>query len=773
MKSSKATNNKEIRCAVVGAQETDLYIISELHKQESVKISFIFDPSSSAVGLEIAEILRIPRYHRPLSLPKASIDYVVVSEPRERFEQELEVLLEGGAKILTQPEALNLLCKAPKTTEVSSQAPTEFTEYSIDDALVAFEKLLDRKEMLKFLLDVSVKAARASTGSIMLFSKETQELYIAYATGLSERVIKNTRQKLGEGIAGAVAQEKKGKLIHLSPEKSPYAIERERMDIASAISIPLLWRGTLLGVLNVSSSKSDPSLEESDFETLKRLSGRISKVLNESLKFQETQMRHREMSLRFSVGELSEKTISTREKFSLLSTLLAELIGAATVEIFVSNHEGDWFVLGGSNRSTPPGTGRVLFDRGALSRCLLERRAIILTESVSDPGELKAFMSSIAFIPLAPKSPLGVLVLEFSERYKLDEFMLVKDSISLEVSRFIASVLRERRLTRELEAMGRVSDFAPAILSCNTLGELCEMTSRIVADILECERVSVRIAAPGAGQSPAKAFHEPLTEHSDVWQKEDEERYGHLQERREPFSLAFLNFAPTSVEPPPSYHSVLAIPIMSGESFHGGIIAYDKNPREPIDDATFTDLDRMVLKSLVSIIVPVLTTYLGTAPPEVESEEAIYDKLLEDNYDRLKKFCENEISRSDRYHHAFSVILFRIRPLKEFFETDYQAALRLVTDISKGIQTRTRKSDYGSWIGRDSFAMVNLEGSRRARFLISRLLLYLKKDLAQSMKSPIKSADILVGMAIYPGKAKHPEDLFREAEENLEPHDLD
>ena len=34
-----------------------------------------------------------------------------------------------------------------------------------------------------------------------------------------------------------------------------------------------------------------------------------------------------------------------------------------------------------------------------------------------------------------------------------------------------------------------------------------------------------------------------------------------MQEKKEPFSLAFLNFTPTSVEPPPSYHSVLAFPI--------------------------------------------------------------------------------------------------------------------------------------------------------------------------------------------------------------------
>jgi hypothetical protein len=104
------------------------------------------------------------------------------------------------------------------------------------------------------------------------------------------------------------------------------------------------------------------------------------------------------------------------------------------------------------------------------------------------------------------------------------------------------------------------------------------------------------------------------------------------------------------------------------------------------------------------------------------------------------------------------------------FDKDRNTALRLVDDISQGIQTRTRKSDHGAWTQLDTFVMVNLEGSRRARFLISRLVQYIKKDLSTALQSAVAGGDILVGLAIYPGKSKIPEHLFREAEENLSPH---
>jgi GAF domain-containing protein len=761
--------NNKITCIILGAQERDLFVLGEIHKQESVRIAFVYDPNPSAVGLEIAEILRLPRSHKTEDLPDTPAEYVVVSAQRERFQSELEILSSSGAKILTHSEALEVLCGLSARKEVPARSAGEFTPYTLEDALAAFERLLDRKEMLKFLLDVAVKATKSSAGSIMLYSKDAQELYIAYAIGLSERVIRNTRQKLGQGIAGTVAQEKRAKLINPRNEASFHSSERERMDITSAISVPLLREGALLGVLNVSSGQNDPTLDESDLATLKQLSRRISRVLNESLKFQEVQMRHREMSLRGSVGELSEKPIAYREKFSILSSLVADLTGAVTSEIFVSTHEGDWFVLGGSNRSARPSSVRILFDKGALSRCLIEQKAIVLTESTQAPDDLQTLSSSIIFVPLALKTSLGVLVLEFTARHKLDDFLVVKESISLEISHFLGFALRERRLKRELEAMGRVADFAPAILSCKTTNDLSELLSRLVADILECEKVSVRISVSGRLRDVSTAHHEPPGERSDIWKKEDEERFQRLQDQRSPFSLAFLNFAPTTVEPPPSYHSIIAVPVQSGDSFYGGIIAYDKRPQEPLDDATFTGLDQSVLQSLLSLIIPVIGTLSEAEMPEAPSEEAAYDKLLQDNFQRMATVCENEISRSDRYHHAFSVISIRIPPLTALFEKNRSAALRLVDDISQGIQTRTRKSDYGAWTQLDTFIMVNLEGSRRARFLISRLLQYLKKDLSNVLQTPVESGDILVGQAIYPGKSKTPLDLFQEAEENLAP----
>ncbi len=768
--------NNKIRCCLLGGQEKDLFVLGELHKQRQVEIAFVYDKDSSAVGLEIAEILGIPRISQSDDLSRTgTLEYVVVSEPRTAFETELSVLSRAGARVISQSEALTLF--GIKPTAVADVAPVtavvgdggDSETYSVEDALSAFERLFDRKKLLKFLLDVAVQAVSATAGSIMLYSEESSELYIAYATGLSERVVRNTRQKLGDGIAGAVAKERRGRLIRESRDQRLYPVDRDRTGIRCGISVPLVWEYRLLGVLNVSSDSPSRELNEEGLHTLERLSARISRVLNESLKLQETQVRHRELNLRQSMGELTEKSISSQAKFSLISNLLGELVGADTVEVFVGTQEGDWLILGGSNRRIPQHPEMIKCERGALSRAFLERRTIVLTEAVEHRGEPHVLLSSFAFVPLFLKDNLGVLMMEFSDPHKLDEFILIKDSVTLELSRFIASEKREKNLRRELEALGKVSDAAPVLLTCHTLDDLCDYLARLVSDALEAERVSVRIQ--GAEGSAGKiARFEAVPDPSGGWLEEDEERFLKLRKKPEAFSLAFLNFAPEARDRVPAYHSLLAVPVRLEGSFRGGIIAYDKRPTNPLEDATFSDLDRTILQHIVSIAEPVVRTLSlpGKAAAEVAARS--YDDVLHDNSNRLKKVLASEMSRSDRYHHSFALLLLRINPLENLFAAANDEALSLVDEITRGIQTRTRKTDYGMWIRRDTFAMVSLEGSPRIRFLVSRLMLYLLKDFSTVSGHPISTEDVLVSHTFYPGTARTPEALLEEVEKSLQPH---
>jgi GAF domain-containing protein len=766
--------DSHIRCGLIGGQERDLYVLGELHKRPDVEIAFVYDRDANAVGMEIAEILGLARLGPDDDLVAiGALDFLVVPEPREQYAEELETLAVSGARVLSQPEALDALCPPQRRSRRTSQRrDPDDDSRSLDEALAAFERLFDRERLLEFLLDVSVRAAGADNGSIMLYSEDAGELYIAYATGLSERVVRNTRQKIGEGIAGTVARERKGKLIRQAPGQT--APDRDRPSVQSAISVPLVVDDQLLGVLNVSVAADGGrggELTDDALRTLERLAVRIARLLGESLKLEETRLRHQEMNLRQSVGELAERSIPAGAKFSVISQYLADLVGADTVEIFVGTHEGDWLVLGGSNRRLSNRPEYIRNDRGALSRAYLEKRPVILTERMR-PGEEDAFATSTVLTPLVLGSTLGVMVVEFSERYRLDEFLAIRDSVALELARFIASERRERRLKRELSALARISDGAPALLSCRTVDDLVDYLARTVADVLDCERVSVRVLGAGGGKV---ARWDDAPRRDAQWADEDEERFLKLKKSGEAYSLAFLDYAGEKIEAGAAggesraYHSLLAVPVEIEGSFAGGVIAYDRRSTSALDDATFTDVDRTVLEQLVAIAASLLRTLRDAGGDAVPTDLPTYERVLEGNEQRMKKVIDTEMARADRYHHSFSVLLFKLSPLDAMFATDPDGALSLVEEITKGIQTRTRKTDFSAWIERDTLAMLSLEGSTRVKFLVSRLLVYLLKDFETVAGRVVERGELLVGHTVYPGPARTPEALIAEARSALSP----
>ncbi|MCH7549552.1 MAG: hypothetical protein IH969_08480 [Candidatus Krumholzibacteriota bacterium] len=280
--------------------------------------------------------------------------------------------------------------------------------------------------------------------------------------------------------------------------------------------------------------------------------------------------------------------------------------------------------------------------------------------------------------------------------------------------------------------------------------------------------MSVRIQTPGEGNGKLARF-EGGTSRSQAWAEEDEERFLKLKKKQKPFSLAFLDFAPDAVDSARAYHSLMAVPIHIDDAFSGGIIAYDKRPAHALEDATFSPLDSTVIDQIIALAVPVARALSGTGAAQDRVGKPSYENVIQGNLVRLKKVIEAEMARADRYHHAFALIILRIKPLDLLFEKEHSVALALIEEINTGIQTRTRKTDYGTWMRRDTFAMLSLEGTRRVKFLISRLMLYLLKDFSAAGLGAIDPSDVLIGHAIYPGSSRTPESMLQEVESILQP----
>lgn len=113
--------------------------------------------------------------------------------------------------------------------------------------------------------------------SIMLVDEVMNELLIKWARGIDDAIIRETRIRIGEGIAGWVAFEGEPLLIEDIENDSHFGRKNmSQYNTKSLLSLPLKVRGKVIGVINLNNKKSQMPFARQDLYIASALSERIS-----------------------------------------------------------------------------------------------------------------------------------------------------------------------------------------------------------------------------------------------------------------------------------------------------------------------------------------------------------------------------------------------------------------------------------------------------------------------------------------------------------------
>lgn len=125
------------------------------------------------------------------------------------------------------------------------------------------EGIVDLDRILSIVLNSCISMTEADSGSLMLLDEKTNELSIRAARGLSEEIIQKVKVKLGERIAGRVAQKGEGLLL-IEDKDIEFEDVQRKGGIKSAICVPLKINGKIIGVLNLNKLSSDSPFTHHD-----------------------------------------------------------------------------------------------------------------------------------------------------------------------------------------------------------------------------------------------------------------------------------------------------------------------------------------------------------------------------------------------------------------------------------------------------------------------------------------------------------------------------
>jgi signal transduction histidine kinase/FixJ family two-component response regulator/putative methionine-R-sulfoxide reductase with GAF domain len=209
---------------------------------------------------------------------------------------------------------------------------------------------LNLQELLKQLVVLAAEVTAAEVGSVMLLDERREFLTIEAAIGLDEEIIRSTRLPIGASIAGYVAKTAEPIVVEdIEKDERFRRINRERYTSASLLCVPLMIKGNVLGVINMSNKQTGDGFDRNDLRLLATFASQAAVAIDDARQFEQSRRRLVEFEI---LHEFSHELASI-QTWPRFREVLVDKLG----RVFPIDY-GVWF--------TWDAMGKVLIPEGAL-----------------------------------------------------------------------------------------------------------------------------------------------------------------------------------------------------------------------------------------------------------------------------------------------------------------------------------------------------------------------------------------------------------------------
>jgi hypothetical protein len=223
------------RLALLGAGPAEIELLADLQAGQRVQIVAVFDADPAAPGLGIAQVLGLPAGADAATRDRArDADFVVLPSDREARRAVVDWASALRTDLLSVAEARRRFGGAGPAPPGLSEAGRG--EALLGDLLEASARLQAKSQLADWLLGLAMRAVNATGGSIQLLAPDTAELYLVAARGLSERLVRLGRHRVGAPVSGMVAATRTPQVLHGPRASGP--LPRARGAVAAALRVP-------------------------------------------------------------------------------------------------------------------------------------------------------------------------------------------------------------------------------------------------------------------------------------------------------------------------------------------------------------------------------------------------------------------------------------------------------------------------------------------------------------------------------------------------------
>lgn len=741
------------RLGIIGHSDEGLGLIPLLEANPDVELAGILTDDTEAARRALARV--DPKYamrsyqllvtDAQALLRTPGLVALIDAEAPASLRAVLESAPERGVQVTTPLIAKLLYAFGP----VDAHRKPDLLQ-ALGEILESYNLTVDRRGLLNRILQIAVGSTGADRGSLMLWDEAEGALRVEVAIGIEKELIPKIRIRPGEGVAGLAFQERKPILLSGKADQKLYEIARERSDVESAISAPLVHGDRALGVLNLSHSLRRGAFSDEDLDFVARLAAIDAKIITRAEEYHRLLRDSARLRAQSLVREVLAEPDPLHHRLSKICRYLGVELSGGVVHVFLVDPEQGALVLRGSSTAIDPLASpyRIRPTDGVHGWVARNRKPVVLSNGGPDA------CACFAVLPLLARGEfVGLLSFEGmvppgAPEVLREKIGAVADALALE----LADALRALFMEREATKTGAITELAARLGSATDSPQLHRSVTSSAAMILEAEHAVLRLQDAGTGRYQIRSY---------FGSAETDEQAPLLELEKTLSIRALSQRAPVRVidvaaDTELNTHradvvSVMSWPLRRDGRVIGTLSLLGKVARDALTSESFSAQDQALLGRFAEHTQQALEQV-------AERERMRHQRRFDDltglpNATHVGERIEEEIARSSARGRSFALVRFRLDGLGDVLAgPDQPDGERLVLSLGQELRAGLREFDIVARTAPDTFLMLIPEPESDVAALLGPLARRVREAIRREPDPTLgERVRLEFGYALFPG----------------------
>jgi diguanylate cyclase (GGDEF)-like protein len=632
---------------------------------------------------------------------------------------------------------------------------------ALHEVVESVDLTVEADELFERMLEIAVGVTGAEGGSLMLLDGDPGTLRIRVAQGVEPELWPKIRVALGQGISGKVAAE--GRPIHLRgpADGRNYDLVRDRVDVESALCVPLIHNGKVLGVLNVHHSRRADIFSDDDLQFMEQLASLDAQIIARAQEHESLRTQAARYDAVREVQRVLRGPAILSDRLEEFCQFIAERAGNGIAHLYLREADGGFRMTATSLAGGGfGGEYRLESGTGVDGEALRTQQTAVLRREDGRMG--------YAAIPLLAGSQLvGLLSIQAGATAAQSRSTLESwQEIAAAAADTIARTDREARMATQAERTNAINETSIRMLSCTEPNEVARLATSSAAMILEADHAILRLQDPTTRRYSIRSYFGAAdgTAQESLFRLDKAVTVASIH-RRAPHLIQDASLDPKLGEFVDEMRSVLTAPLKRNGDVVGSIAVYDKVALDRFFASRFDDEDLQVFGRFVSYVERALDHALSHR--ENQQHRNFDDETGLPNETYLGKRLGEELVRAAGRENALAVCVCKLENRAEITaEAGLGQVGRVVQCLAESLQTHLREFDVLARIDRDEFAVLMPEPGRTPGERVFELARAVADAVSKNeeLNQPVR-VGLAFGYGVHPADGDDRETLLAHARE--------